>query len=944
MMSKKIFIIVLLFSLILKTFSQETGVIRGQVFDKSTGEALIGALVVVQGTKIGSLTDFDGNYSIEIAPGVYNLDVSFFSYETTIIEGVEVLINKVNIVDTQLGEGSVPLDEVVISAKENYKSENSLIVYKKNATGIIDGISSDEMSKFGDGNAASALKRVTGLTVESGKYVYVRGLSGRYTVTTLNGASFPALDPDEKNSVQMDLFPSNIIDNIVVSKTFLPDMPGDATGGHVDIRTADFPDRFTFQFSNSISYNPQANLNENFLSTGKEKYDWLGIDGGSRNIPPYAQSVIDGMKERGTEIIIFNPVAGSYGYTESELNAFTNAFNTNVYPITKKSFLNHSHKLSFGNQIQLKKERALGYIVALSYIHDFDYFDDGASGLYKHETLDDDQVVIDRLGEEETKLAGLLNLNYKINNNHKISLKTFRNQAGVNYSRYRIGTYNWESEGVYIQDRAMGFIGRTVNLAQLQGKHSFDVSLPKQMIVNWTASYASMDQSEPDARFFTNQFTNPDSEDFDEMTTAEFKFRTNTTPIRIYNNINEYNIDTKFDAELPLKKVKIKFGAGYVDKLRESDQIKLELADAASAPYDGNFELDGNLVQFIENNVINDDGTQEGVYYRMDIQNNALSSFEATNSIISGFGMFDLNISHKIKLLAGVRFERSDIYAFNKGNEALSGGFVKNDFLPSVNLILKPTDNMNIRLAGSQTVSRPAFEEIAPISIYKYKYGYRINGNPDLKRSLNQNVDIRWEYFLKRGEMIAVSGFYKNIIDAIESTLDPGSVNYEIIYFNSDKASLYGVELEARKEIIKNLSAGVNFTFIKSSVALKEDELDYRDFKTRPMTGQAPYVINAHMSYNNQNLGLKTNLAFNTSGEKLFLLTTGYTPYIYEMPRPDLNFNIEKELGRGFSAEFSIDNILDSEYQAVHHGTTGDKFFLRFSKGRTYGISIKYSI
>jgi outer membrane receptor for ferrienterochelin and colicin len=943
-MGKKIILFGILILSIIKTFSQSNGTIRGKVFDKNSGEALIGATVSLAGTTIATLTDFDGNFTLVASAGTYDLNVSFISYETTIFEQVKITANDITIINTALGETNHSLNEVVITAKESHKSENSLLTYRKNSSGIIDGISSEEISRFGDGNAASALKRVTGVTVEGGKYVFLRGLSGRYVVTTLNNSAFPALDPDDKNSVQMDLFPSNIIDNIVVKKTYLPDMPGDATGGLVDIVTADFPEKFTLQFSNSFSYNTQANFNKHFLTADKGPYDCLGLNGGYRSVPKEAADMIEAIDERGTEIISFHPAGGKYGYTENELNSFSSAFNTNVSPSEQLSFLNHGHKLSLGNQIHLKKDRAIGFNIALGYSHDYEYYNNGEYGLYKQETLDDDKVVTDRKGEEEHKLAGLLNLNFKINHNHKLSVRYFRNQSGVNYSRYRIGTFNYESSGTYIQERALGYIGRKVNLSQIGGKHQIRLSLPKPGSIVWSISRSTVDQDEPDARFFTNLFTNPDSENFNDMTIADFKFKTNTTPNRIYNHIYEYNHDIKFDLELPWNAIKLKIGAGYVNKLRESDQLKIELANAGSIEYEGNFNLDGNLGTFITENLITDDGTQNGLYYRTDIQNNALNSFGAYQNVFSSYARMDWKISRMIQLTSGLRYERSNMYAYNKGDSDKAGGSDYNDFLPSLNLTVKLNDMMNLRLSGSQTVSRPIFEEMAPISIYEYKDGTYSIGNPDLKRSLIRNTDLRWEYFVGRGELIAFTAFHKHITNAIESTFDPSSSNYEIIFFNSKEAQLYGFEIEAKKDLFDGFAIGGNFAYIRSVVFLEKEELVYKTFRTRPMVGQAPFVVNVYLSYTNPDIGLETNLAFNMSGKRLLLLAPGYTPYIYEMPKPELNFNIGKKIAKRWFAEVFAENLLNSASKAVQTGVSTEKYYFRHSLGMTFGISFKYSI
>jgi outer membrane receptor protein involved in Fe transport len=261
---------------------------------------------------------------------------------------------------------------------------------------------------------------------------------------------------------------------------------------------------------------------------------------------------------------------------------------------------------------------------------------------------------------------------------------------------------------------------------------------------------------------------------------------------------------------------------------------------------------------------------------------------------------------------------------------------------------------MNLRLALSRTLARPIFKEIGT-SYYDYKSGFYIYGNPDLNRALIDNLDLRWEYFFDRGEKLAVSTFYKAFQNPIEQKLLVETQNYEIVYVNSKDAYLYGAELEFRKnlgfvDLLNNFYLGGNFTYVKSAVQIPEDVLedirvgdpDRKD--TRPMLGQAPYIVNAYLNYENSNSGLSATIGYHVSGEKLSLITKGSTPYIYELPRNSLNFSIEKNIGENFTVDASVDNILNSKYMEAHHFDSGDRYSLQYKEGRKFSLGIKYSI
>ena len=360
----KLLIIVLVSFIPLVSFSQ-TGTLRGKIIDGSTGEELIGATVMIVGTTTGSASDLDGNYNIfDIKSGTYQFQCQFISYTPQTVSDVVIKSGEVTVINFTLQSVSMGLKEVEISAKASQRTEAALLTLQKKSANVVDGISAQQMKRSGDSDAAGALKRVSGINVEEGKYVFVRGLSDRYSKATLNGSEIPGLDPN-RNTVQMDIFPTNLIENMVVYKSYTPNLPADFTGGLIDIVTLDFPESFTVSFSYKAGYNTQSSLNDNFLSYEGSSTDFLGYDDGFRDIPAATSGDI--------------PI---YPNDKQGLTDITTSFNKIMSPSAMSSFLNNSLSFSIGNQHKVGKN-SLGYIVGLSYKYDEFYYDDGFYGEYK---------------------------------------------------------------------------------------------------------------------------------------------------------------------------------------------------------------------------------------------------------------------------------------------------------------------------------------------------------------------------------------------------------------------------------------------------------------------------------------------------------------------------------------------------------------------------------
>ncbi|WP_332914374.1 carboxypeptidase-like regulatory domain-containing protein [Algoriphagus boritolerans] len=370
---KRTILFLAVFILLTTGFAQaQNGIIRGTIFEEASGEPLYGVSVLVKELSTGAVTDFDGKFELQVAPGTYTIQVSYLSYTTINITSLAVAAGEVKVLDDLLmKEEASELETVTVQAAAIRTTESALMSVKRNAPNVMDGISASTFRQIGDGDAASAVKRVTGVSIEGGKYVYVRGLGDRYTKTVLNGVDVPGLDPD-RNALQMDIFPTNVIDNILVSKSFTADLPADFTGGVVDIETKDFPEEKSAKLSISGGFNPSMHFNDQYLSYEGGKTDWLGFDDGTRAIPTGGR----------TDIPQFAQVVGNPNSPlGQEFQSTLRAFNKTLGGIRNSSLMDFGLGFSLGNQLARPKV-TWGYNVAFTYRNETEYYKDAEFNLF----------------------------------------------------------------------------------------------------------------------------------------------------------------------------------------------------------------------------------------------------------------------------------------------------------------------------------------------------------------------------------------------------------------------------------------------------------------------------------------------------------------------------------------------------------------------------------
>jgi len=965
--SLNLIILFLLFSC--NTFAQK-GFIRGDVFDESTGETLPGVTIYVVGpVTTGAITDLDGVFNLELPVGTYSLRVSYISYETIEVNDVHLTEGKVTLFENiALKEVSTKIEGVTITANVIRNTESALLTIKRKSANLIDGISAANLRKIGDSDAATSIKRVPGVSVQDGRYVFVRGLGDRYTKTILNGLDIPGLDPD-RNTIQLDIFPTNVIDNILVFKTFSADLPADFTGGVVNIEIKDFPDEKTGEISLSGGYNPDFHLNSNFLTYEGGKTDLLGYDDGTRKIP-----ADNNIPDFNSSFVDFPGGTNAARYSE-----ILRDFNSNMAAERQKSLMDFGLGFILGNQKILGKY-TLGYNASLSYKNESGFYDNVEYGRYKLSNepsvyeLDIADVKNGELGVQKVFLSGLAGLALK-SQNSKLRLYFLRLQNGEKKaSILDVSSNDVGSEYSGFQHN-LEYNQRSITNVLIDGKHTL-VSGNWEIIWKFSPTFSRI--YDPDIRFarYVYGSTPEDLEINNES----------GSPTRIWRDLNEKNYsgvtDVTRNIQFLQEDAKIKFGGACTYKERDFEikPFTINVRQGSEDFTSGN----PNELFFEENLWPRNNNPGLGTTYEQDFVVDNPNEFNANANYFAGYTSFEFSVIQNLKTIIGARYEsfvqkytgRNRSKTINLDNEKVLDN---SDIFPSVNLIYGLTEKMNLRFSYTKTIARPSFKEMSyaviidPISEISFVGGLDddftiVDGDTlvlwdgKLQSTYIHNFDIRWEWFHGRNNMASISAFYKAFDKPIEMVQYSRTQKTWIQPRNVGDGKVYGLELELRQNLdalaisLQNFSLIGNLTFLKSEIQRSSEELRSRKNTARlgetideyrKMAGLPPYIINVGLSFNGGEQGfwdgLVAGLYYNMQGQTLEVVGIGAKPDIYTQPFHSLNFNANKAFGRNncMSVGLKIENILGDDMDAVFksfratdqiysHLSTGTKFTLRF--------------
>jgi TonB-dependent receptor len=935
------------FGLITSVFAQSNGRITGKVVESGSGEALFGANILIEGTTRGTTTDFEGAYTLaSLEPGTYTIIFRYITYSTVTITGVVVKANEATVVNVMMESDTFGLSEITVTAEANRETAAALLSMQRRAIAFQDGISTEQISRTGAGNVAEAMSKVTGASVVGGKYVYVRGLGDRYTSTHLNGIELPSADPDKK-AFQLDLIPSKLLDNVVTLKTFTPDKPGNFSGGLVDVATKQFPENYSISVSLSSSYNSISSFNKGLLPV-QSSTDWLGYDDGMRALPS---------ELRNSPVVPSHIEAQFDANQAAELDRLSRAFRPEMAPTSVNTPINRNFGISMGSQIQ-SPIGLFGYVLGGSYKQSTSSYNDGSIGIYKMVGSIDETAAltpINEMSDSKTSMdvdIGLLgSVSYKPNGSNRFTFNAMRTQSGSSTGRHIIGYWDEANEADFAdsESRVLEYTQRSLQSYQLMGSHQL-ASLGN-LSVDWNLSTADNKQEQPDLRFLENGVIDlPNGGQTYSLSNGLY-----ARPSRFFRDLTEDNrtgtIDLTYPAHSKSGMFKIKTGLFYQAVNRDFTENRFDYYQGRSTQTFTDFDLDWNQY-FGHVGVV--DTTSRFVFgnYITDATS-PKNSYDADSETRAAYLMFEVPLG-ALKVVAGARVEDVQINAISRDTILARGELDNTDWLPSLTAIYALNESMNLRVAYTHTVARPTFRELAPYATFDFYGSFVFTGNDTLTRTLIRNMDVRYEWYPNPGELIAVSGFYKNLTNPIERAIRP-EVNKNMTVQNVRSGRVYGFEMEARKnlgfvhDILNSFSVATNFTYVNSYVDIPKNELfnirinDPEAKSTRSLAGQSPYIVNFDLSYQNLSNGFSADLSINRFGDRLHAVSVGAAPDIYEKAITSVDVLVRKSFGR-FELSGTAKNLLNptvrytQEFNGVYYDTQ------RFSLGRTFSLGISYGI
>jgi len=880
------------------TTIDEKSIITGTVIEESTGKPLPGVLVVIKGTKLATLTDAQGKfYFRKMEAGKYELEFSFFSFSTKIVSDVEVIDKEETVLNVSLAEMNGVLDEVVVkTVKAKAESVQSLLTMQKNSIRVSDGISAESIKRTPDRTTSDVLRRISGTSIQDNKFVIVRGLNDRYNTTYLNGSPLPSTEPDKK-AFSFDIFPANMLDNLVINKTASPDLPGEFAGGIIEINTKSTPEKDFQSITVGAGYNT--------ITTNKTKFEANDVKTG---LPSYFPNSADfiALQNLKTESSI------------QQIATLARTYQTDWSVDEGKFDPNTNFQFTLGRYFKFNDTQSLGLLASATNNVNNVF---GVGTLKEYETPGVQNKDFHNDNYRKQKLLGaIVNLSLKLNTNNRFSFKNLYSITSESRYTDRLGTKNIQDvEPTMSSSTNRLFTENKIYTGQFIGEHF----LPESKIkIGWVGSYSNVQREVPSERRNTYEYIQY-SDGTQSVPTANFVINAVGLdyPGSIFTSNNSENI---FSSKIDISK-KLEFSENFsadikIGGITQSRNRKFQARQLGYIPFNGRV----NGINWGQNTFSSTIPTlpNETIFNSANMgilstspRVSGLTLFEGTkgsdyydaeSNLDAGYLMID-NVFNKWRIIWGARIENysQQLNSKSEVNAPVVVDDTQLDILPSFNLIYSLDKKQNLRLSGSKTLNRPEFRELAPFLFYDFDTRFNTSGNPDLKITDIYNADLRYEYFLGKGQMLSVSTFYKNFKNPIELQALANNSN---IYQNASAGTNYGIELEFRllvstlfgakeNKFLDDLTVFSNLAVIRSEVDISN--LTPTAVKT-PLQGQSPYVFNAGLQYINKELGWSFAANTNRVGDRITIhgnQTTGNTaPAFWEKSRTFLDFQIAKNL------------------------------------------------
>lgn len=917
---------------IITTFRAYAADIKGKVTDSTTGEPLIGATVQIDGTTKAAATDIDGLFAFSGLDenANYTLTIKYISYKTKKIDGVRAEAQP-QVIEIKLTPDEQTLNEITVTGVARKNTEIAVIQMTKSSPVIVSNVSAQEITKTQDTNAGEVIRRVPGVSLIDDKFVMVRGLSQRYNNVWINGGAVPSSEADSR-AFSFDLIPSSQIDNMQIVKTPSPEYPADYTGGFITITTKDIPAENTAELSVGGNWNDITSFSDFKYAKGSGT-DFLGFDSGMRGLNGGINSTLNSIAGNGVDLL------------NNHLNNDWRVRNMNPVGDLKLSG-------SLGRRWKLG-DRQLGMIAAFNYSNEYRKYEDMQNNLFGVYDAEKDQsnylrYSVDDQYNHNVRLGAMLNFTLlSADGNSKYQLKNIFNQIGNDRYTWREGlsaqSDNENSAEYYYRSR-------TTYNGQITGKHTFALDE-----LDWSASYSYANRNVPDRRrYLINDALEPGVM---QLTSPNDISREWT---KLDEHIVSAAVNDKHDFKFGSFTPSLKFGAyGEYRTRKYTTRDFIYNWNAASNTLPDGFRQNDLSEMLSDESYFGADRL-----YLLEEQH-MRNNYKGNNYL--GAGYFAANIPlGNFNIYAGLRYEYDHMELItntrDNAESPFSHNYEYNDLFPSVNTTYKINDQHQLRLSYGKTVNRPEFREVSPSVFYDFDLASNVQGNTDLKPCYIQNVDLRYEFYPSKGEIISIAAFYKYFDSPIEWTYTvTGGTSLVYSYMNAQRANNYGIELDIRKDLsfigLPGFSWSFNGALIKSRVKFEAGSKE----EDRPMQGQSPYLVNTGLFYKNDKLQLDVALLYNRIGKRIIGVgrsegtTSGNealrVPDSYEMPRDVIDLSASKKFGNHWELKLSIRDLLAQkvyykQFADVHYsnGTSREveQITRAYKPGRNIGVSAVY--
>lgn len=903
--------------LAVSSVNAQTGKITGKVINASTGQPLGGASLKLVNKNISKAADLNGQFSFtKLEAGTYSISCSYTGFQEKIVD--EIIVKDNENTDINISLENKLSGEVIVTSKRTKaagESVASLLIAQKNSASVSDGITAESIKKTPDRSSSDVIKRVSGASIQDDKFAIIRGLNDRYNASFINGAPLPSTESDRK-AFAFDIFPSAILDNLVIFKTATPDKTGEFAGGIIEITTKSSSNKRVGIISIGQGFNNTITGKTRFFSETQGKKDWLGMDDGARATPAGLPNKLGflNLPDRFNDELRLAKSFDKYKW---------GILNTNTLP-------NFNFQFVKSLNINKKQEEFISSIFSLTYNRSYNFttgernsFDgpgsflgdpnDPASGYYPVQR----RKFIDSSYVDEVLWGALGNIAIKINNRNNISFKNNFSINTENRLNRRRGNNDFAGEPNFLSTETFRtYIQNQIYTSQLGGEHQVG---SKKTKINWLAAIGSVERKIPNQMISTDG-TLPFG--------GQSSFGANGGIINIKSQETIKN--AKLDISQPYTLFKstqnlLKIGVGY--QQRERDFVSREFG---LIRYDGStYQPDLSVYRLPEYQRFSGQylGLMANGKAGLAVQDASVpnSDYQASSTNGNVYLMNDQRFLKKIRIIYGVRYENFNqkLTAAQRGLDTIRLDYTKPDLLPSANLVYALNPKTNFRLSYSETVNRPEFRELAPFTFYEYVSGLTVSGNPFLQRAKINNYDFRYEIYPGKAQIFSVSLFYKNFTNPIEFVTLPSSTN-DASYINSASAKVYGIETEFRfllstllgttsdNSIFNKFTISGNGAYIKSAVPQKLSGLFADTIPvTRPLQGQSNYIANVALGYNDDKTGLSSTISYNRAGDRLAIAGNFDRPDYYEKQRTVIDFQIAKSfLNNKVELKFNARDLL----------------------------------